>query len=205
MTKGGPAMTLNISCEELNIAMDVDLVASFKFTETHWPTSPFKSVPPQCAKKEFLIVPKSPKGEVNDIKARLWRLSFQEQERELMNGKDRFKPALRLMKKLRDTQEQGKISSYFLKTIFLNEAASKDKDFWCAPLSFVFMHMLKVYQECIENKKIPYYWYGKNNLLKGIEPKTLDNYKFKLKKIIDTIEKKFDSQPEIIAECICKS
>lgn len=185
--------------------MKMDLVASFKFTKDHWPDEPFEPIPDICRKKEFLVVPKSPKGKLNDTRERIWRLSFQEQERELLEGKERFKPALRLIKKLRNTQGQSMISSYFLKSLFLNETMkNKNPEFWHCSLSYMFMHMLQAYLNALKNENIPYYWNGKNNLLKGINKATLENYKNKLNKIVDVINKKYENQPDIIVDYICK-
>lgn len=64
--------------------------------------------------------------------------------------------------------------------------------------------MLKLYKDYLEKKNIPYFWNTKNNLLATINESTLDNYKFKLNKIINTIDKQFENQPEIMTKYICK-
>lgn len=64
--------------------------------------------------------------------------------------------------------------------------------------------MLYAYYACLEKKEIPYFWNKKNNLLKLIDERTLENYKFTLKKILDNIEKTFETDPSIIAKYICK-
>lgn len=64
--------------------------------------------------------------------------------------------------------------------------------------------MLKQYADYIEKKKIPYFWNKKLNLINDIDDSTLLNYKYSLNKIIKEIETKYESNPEIITEYICK-
>jgi hypothetical protein len=49
---------------------------------------------------EFFIVPKKPKAPDNQPIERYWRLSFQEQERLLMDNKRTLKPTIKLLKVL---------------------------------------------------------------------------------------------------------
>lgn len=95
--KGGPALTLKI--EGAGLKMDVDLVTCFIFSKDKWPKGGFKSNPVP-SKPDFFIVPKIPKcGGDAKIRERYWRLSFQEQERELMASKGKnFKPTIKLLK-----------------------------------------------------------------------------------------------------------
>lgn len=52
-----------------------------------------------CFQHGFLIVPKSPKDTPSsEVKSRYWRLSFQEQERRIIDNKGRLKSALKLIK-----------------------------------------------------------------------------------------------------------
>lgn len=198
LKKSGPALTALITYD--NIHLDVDLVVVFKMTADQWPPSPFKPLPKECgSKKEFLIVPKPPKTDVGK-KERYWRLSFQEQERVLIMGNNTCKPALRLLKKLRDTQNHTQISSYFIKTVFLHEIDKQDKAFWNSSLSFVFMHMLKTYRDYLASYKIPYYWNKNNNMLQNIHKTTIDNFKNYLTRVIDSVDKKVDENPYILGE-----
>lgn len=94
--------------------MDIDLVPCFRFNT--WPNGNYKKNPTESKvsyekegikqtcfnrdfQSEFFVVPKKPKNSPNlEVAGRYWRLSFQEQERILMDNKGRLKPALRLLK-----------------------------------------------------------------------------------------------------------
>ncbi|KAJ3660811.1 hypothetical protein Zmor_005242 [Zophobas morio] len=183
--KSGPALTLklegNLNGQDFKI--DIDLVPCFTFFDDHWPGNEYRPNPSQ-KKNTFFVVPKSPSEDA----PLHWRLSFQEQERELLSGYAVMKPTIRLIKKLRDRHEH-KIASYYIKTVFLWELEMLDKNFWNKPLSFVFVTMLRKYAEYIERKNIPYYWNDSNNLLGDLNEITASCIANKLKNIVDHIDK----------------
>ncbi|KAF2900412.1 hypothetical protein ILUMI_05774 [Ignelater luminosus] len=184
--KGGPAHTLKLEgiVNGKKVVMDVDLVPCFVFTKDKWPSSPYRPNP-VSNKPEFFIVPKKPGS--NGNVDRYWRLSFQEQERELMNGSRTLKPTIKLLKKLRDNQDHKAIASYFIKTVLLWEVTD-NRGLWNESLSYVFMFMLKKYKQFLENREIPYYWNRNNNLLKANDI-TLQNFANRIQYIIDDIER----------------
>jgi hypothetical protein len=57
---------------------------------------------------EFFIVPKKPKAPDNQPIERYWRLSFQEQERLLMDNKRTLKPTIKLLKVLYANQHASR-------------------------------------------------------------------------------------------------
>ncbi|XP_063910569.1 cyclic GMP-AMP synthase-like receptor [Zophobas morio] len=193
--KSGPALTLKISGS--GITMDVDLVPCFVFREDKWPKSGFKPNPVK-SKPEFFIVPKKPKT-TNETPSRYWRLSFQEQERVLIDNKRTLKPTIKLLKKLRDNLQHKSIASYYIKTVVLHISDTKSDDFWTNSLSYTFMTVLKEYINFIKNGKIPYYWNTNNNLIGGLNPSTLQNMVNRLNAMVTAIEKKPDD-PYTIAK-----
>lgn len=54
-SKSGPANTLRIHLPEEDVKMDIDLVASFKFTQSSWPPTPFKPYCDDFNGKVYLI------------------------------------------------------------------------------------------------------------------------------------------------------
>lgn len=76
--------------------MDVDLVTCFIFHGDMWPKPNFKANPVK-SKPDFFIVPKKPKSVEKDGST-YWRLSFQEQERVLIDNKRTLKPTIKLLK-----------------------------------------------------------------------------------------------------------
>ncbi|XP_019878052.1 cyclic GMP-AMP synthase-like receptor [Aethina tumida] len=181
--KGGPAFTLKIKGPN-GSNMDIDLVPCFRFTEEHWPQGFKKSTSQQ---KSFFIVPKPLP---DSTKSHYWRLSFQEQERELINNKGRLKPALRLLKQMRDTLNHHRIASYYLKTVFLwqVEEIGVDQSHWNSSLSYVFVCALKRYKEFLDSDNLPYFWEKKNNLLSGLHEDTLKNIRGSILKVLTDIE-----------------
>ncbi|XP_044271594.1 cyclic GMP-AMP synthase-like [Tribolium madens] len=198
--KAGPALTLKISGS--GMAMDVDLVTCFIFHGDMWPKPGFKSNPVKT-KPDFFIVPKKPKTEVGQS-SRHWRLSFQEQERVLIDNKRTLKPTIKLLKKLRDNLQHSAVASYYIKTVLLHIADKKPEEFWRNPLSYVFVTVLIEYKDCIEKGRIPYYWNTSNNLLGRVNAKNLENMANRLKAIISDIEKKKD-EPHAIAKYFLNS
>lgn len=188
VSKSGPAFTLKINgnINSKPIQLDVDLVPCFVFDDSKWPSGNFEKN--TTKEKKFFIVPKQPKIDSKNVK-QYWRMSFQKQERLIMSGNKNVKPAVKLIKKLRDKFQQNMISSYFIKTMFLWEVKKRPKPFWECSLSFVFVEMLQVYYDHLQRGKIPYYWNKQNNLIANISPITLSNMANRIKGYIDTINK----------------
>ncbi|KAJ8924711.1 hypothetical protein NQ315_000863 [Exocentrus adspersus] len=191
--RGGPAFTLKITN-----GMDVDLVPCFIFGKDKWPANGFKKNP--VTKKEtYFIVPK-PVKDVPGVSTRYWRLSFQEQERLIIESKIALKPALRLVKKLRDTMDHKAIASYYIKTVALWQASEKDVQYWRNSLSYVFMNLLKEYQNCLSVHKITYFWNKNNNLLQNIRSReTVTNLSNNIQRIINDIER-HPNDPYVVAK-----
>uniref|UniRef100_V5H2F2 Uncharacterized protein n=1 Tax=Anoplophora glabripennis TaxID=217634 RepID=V5H2F2_ANOGL len=203
--KQGPAFTLIIRGENLGqlVNLSIDLVPCFSFDYSRWPKNGFKPNPfsYNTDMSDFFVVPKYPKG-VPNYGGRYWRLSFQKQERYLIHNKGRLKPALKLLKKMRDTMNSNQISSYYLKTVVLWDAEKQDPNFWlCNSLSYVFMYILKTYQKCLSDKKIPYFWNKKYNLLESVSG-DLNNMSNRLKYIIDDIDRNVSQNPAVVLKYV---
>lgn len=195
-SQSGPALTLRLF-GKFGV-MDIDLVPAFKFGSKYWPQVAYRANP-SSEKMDFFIVPKMAKG--IDKGERYWRASFQSQERELINGKQRLKPALRLLKKLRNSLGHYLISSYALKTIVLWDVDSFD---WNSSLSSVFLKLLEKYRDCLQAKKILYYWNRSGNLLDGIPADTLTNHCNEITRKINNFKRNCDTNPKEIAKIILR-
>nr|CAH7745263.1 unnamed protein product [Callosobruchus chinensis] len=200
IAKSHPAFTLKLISEDRNIKLDIDLVPCFQFNNDQWPRGKYRPNPYPDKRDKFVVVPKKPKFECQNIN-RYWRLSFQEQERELITGhrNNTLKPALRLLKKLRDKHNHV-IVSYHIKTVFLWQVSEIEPEKWRQPLSVIFMMMLKKYAEMVKNKCIPYYWNKNFNMIGHIKDVTLTDIGNTLSNIINTIDKHVDEDPFIVAE-----
>ncbi|XP_068914558.1 cyclic GMP-AMP synthase-like receptor [Tenebrio molitor] len=202
--ESGPAVTLHIDVDG-DYRIDVDLVISFVFTENKWPEgvspNPYaKWLGRRTHLNEFFIVAKKPKN-VPDyfLPKRHWRLSFQEQERQLILQKWRLKPVGRLLKKMKKRQQHNQIASYYIKTVLLFMVEQRNDAFWKQSLSIVFLDTLETYTKYIRNKKIPYYWNEEYNLIGHIDPSTLANFADRLEYIINNI-KRNPNQPDTVVE-----
>jgi hypothetical protein len=202
-SKSGPALTLHVGVGDCTL--DVDLVISFVFTKDEWPHdspnpySKYLSCGGSSCFNEFFIVAKKPK-DVPDyvLPERHWRLSFQEQERQLIANKGRLKPVGRLLKKLKKKQQHDKIASYYIKTVLLFMVEQRSDAFWQQSLSHVFLDALETYTKYIRNKKIPYYWNEEYNLIGHVDHRTLTNFADKLENIIEDIKRNPDEPYTVV-------
>ncbi|KAJ8919790.1 hypothetical protein NQ315_006319 [Exocentrus adspersus] len=202
VSKAHPAFTLKLRNSDETINLDIDLVPCFQFTEDKWPQRGYRKNPFPKVRTHFLVVPKNPRRmEHCENIGRYWRLSFQEQERELISGQElkATKPAIKLLKKLRDKQNHIKIASYYIKTIFLWRVEVEDPELWQQSLSCVFMKMLKCYSDVLQSRNIPYYWNRDNNLIGHLKEPTLKDISNTVKNIISDVETHLDD-PFVIAK-----
>ncbi|XP_069686215.1 cyclic GMP-AMP synthase-like receptor [Periplaneta americana] len=201
LTKSGPAMTFNITIPPDNTKVDVDFVPVIEFTHPKWPPHHVRGLSADLIKAKrtsWFIVPKPKKGNTDGT---LWRLAFHEQEREMINDKGVLKPVCRLLKKFRDTQGIN-IASYYLKTMFLWEVDIRGREFWTQKQGFLFMHMLKVFRDKLQQKSIKYYWDKRYDLTEGCNVSHKKNVCDRLNKIIEKIEKEVETNPMIVAKFI---
>ncbi|VEN43689.1 unnamed protein product [Callosobruchus maculatus] len=200
VAKCHPAFTLKLISEDGSIKLDIDLVPCFQFGNTQWPKGQYRRNPMPQKRDKFLVVPKKPKPKCQNID-RYWRLSFQEQERELIGGcqNNTLKPALRLLKKLRDRHNHA-VASYHIKTVFLWQVSELEPEKWRQPLSKIFMMMLKKYGDMVKNKCIPYYWNKNFNMIGHFSDVTLNDIANTLANIIKIIDRYVDEDPFVVAK-----
>ncbi|XP_045465012.1 cyclic GMP-AMP synthase-like isoform X2 [Harmonia axyridis] len=188
-SKSGPAMTLKTDIEGKKVC--VDLVPCFIFTDQYWPAKPYRKNA-STSKGEFLVVPKDPKVIVSPYI--FWRLSFQEQEKDVITGKNGLKDTIRLLKLLRNRQfNESSFASYFIKTVMMLFSEKVDDTFWRNPRSYIFMMGLKYFGELLKQKTIPYYWNKEYNLLTGMKEATLIQMSNRIDRIIKNLENQNDS------------
>ncbi|XP_068628789.1 cyclic GMP-AMP synthase-like receptor [Battus philenor] len=184
--RSGPANTIIIIKED-NTVIDVDLVPTFAF---NLPKIPIKST--VCFKKvedtktsQYFVVPKPTSDEF------CWRLTFPIQERFLIKNKHNLKCTLRLLKHLRDVQGFKKLSSYYIKTLFLWEMEANNENFWVnKSLTFLLLYMLKVLRESLLKGIIKNYWCPEHNLIGKLKRDTCLNWGNRLTYIINELEMK---------------
>ncbi|XP_060517277.1 cyclic GMP-AMP synthase-like receptor isoform X2 [Cylas formicarius] len=185
----GPAITVIVG------GIYIDLVPTFEFDKIYWPIG-FRDKP-----GSFGIVPKPPRDRQDTQTSRYWRATFPKQEREMINGLQRLKPALRLLKKTRDTQGHSLIKSYFLKTMVLWEVERNATQFE-ENIGSVFMKLLELYKDCLKKKQIKNFWNERHNLLDGISDECLNNFHGRVIKIISKINCNYLQDPYIVAKYI---
>ncbi|XP_062530817.1 ADP-ribosylation factor-like protein isoform X1 [Bombyx mori] len=195
-SQSGPAETLIITNKSKGFSLSVDLVPALKFPENRWPiTKQYRQIPPNCRKGTWQLVGKPNKEAANKTdEVRSWRISMQNQERLLMHKTNNLRPALRLMKKLRDAQGMNAIASYFIKTLFLFEIVKVDDiTFWSknSP-SKLFKLMVSRLHEVLVSGKLPYFWNREHNLLWNVRRNVLNSYAAKLKPLIAILQQPDD-------------
>ncbi|XP_047020660.1 cyclic GMP-AMP synthase-like receptor isoform X1 [Helicoverpa zea] len=188
--ESGPAYTLNIRNDvgTDKYALDVDLVPVIKFTYPRVPEG-YRVIEGLQA-KDWFLVPKPNKALTdNTLKNRCWRISFQEQERELIKDCQALKTTIRLVKKLRDALEMKYIASYYIKSLFLKKVHDmQDKTYWRNKLSLLFRAMVQELYDAISKKDIPFFWNYEHNLIGGMKPTLQKIYCDKLKDVLAAID-----------------
>ncbi|XP_063621749.1 cyclic GMP-AMP synthase-like receptor [Cydia splendana] len=173
--------TLIVEDPQSGFRLDMDLVPALELLDQDSTRMPSK----RRKKGNFLVVPKPMKGGPDEDAA--WRRPLQLQGWDLLY----MKQAIRLIKKLRDSQGMDKIHSYYIKTIFYHESIEQEHDpeFWSrnAPAT-LFIHMIKRFHQYLETKNIPYFWNVDYNLIGNIDETILDGYAKKLKRFIKILE-----------------
>ncbi|KAF6200520.1 hypothetical protein GE061_004963 [Apolygus lucorum] len=181
--KSGPAMTAHISGK--NVDIDVDLVPVIEFSKTNAPPEPIRW---KNQVGEWFIVPKP-----IDENEFLWRLSFPEQEKKVMNGLNKLKVVNRLLKRMRDVFNWRPLSSYYIKSIFLWEAYErKEKDdatFFNKNLGYLLAYFLGKLQWYLEQQTLPFFWDKEFNLFHRINQPTLKGYAGRIRNVRTQIDK----------------
>ncbi|KAJ2939898.1 hypothetical protein O0L34_g6602 [Tuta absoluta] len=206
ISESGPAMTLYIRSLDprKNIQLDIDLVPALRFPINRWPIGKgyrrlpkseyykYHNIPAQRSDDFFMAVPK-PSWCRNSDPDECWRLAMHEQERILMHDTRNMRQAIRLMKKFRDAQGMEKIASYYIKTIFFWEvdAQKGNKEFWNHSPAYLFEYMLYKLYDYLNVGVLPYFWHignnSNNNLLHGIKRETLNEYAWKVFKLLKVL------------------
>ncbi|XP_023950456.2 cyclic GMP-AMP synthase-like receptor isoform X1 [Bicyclus anynana] len=189
----GPANTITIlKCD--GSVIDVDLVPTFLF---HLPTKPINSKVDfskveSTNNRSYFVVPKPGNDDFS------WRVSFPLQERQLLRDMNNLKGTIRLLKYFRDVQGFTKLSSYFIKTLFLWECEANENFWKNKSLSYLVLFMLKKLANCLEENRIRNYWCSSHNLLEKIKPSTCQNWYHRTSLILREIESIGARNPNII-------
>lgn len=199
--RSGPANTINIiKCN--NTVIDVDLVPTFAFTLPKKSVNSsvlFTKVSATNIQQYFVV----PKPTQNDFS---WRLTFPIQERHLIRGKNNLKSTVRIIKHLRDVQGFKKLSSYYIKTLFLWEIVPENEMMWKnKSLSFLVIYMLKKLRDCLIKGEIKNYWCPEHNLIEKIKKNTCQNWGNRLNVIVNALEKRGKCNASIVLDYFTKN
>ncbi|KAF7988625.1 hypothetical protein HCN44_001198 [Aphidius gifuensis] len=190
--KSGPAFTLIV--QEKNTKFSVDLVPALEFNK-----NPPKNITKYSTDKPcWHLVPKP--SRVGNKAYLDWRYCFSTYERKMLSKYGKYKPVIRQMKKLRDTQNwSSMIPSYYIETLFYHEFASGSTYPWCTN-SYIeaFIYMLEQLQLMCKKKCLKYFWLDHHNLLDGITWDQAHNITTRLEKIIKDVK----AQPSKLAEYV---
>lgn len=137
ISQNGPAETVYVtikspapgSCLEQGFQLSIDLVLGIYFP----PESLQTGSTSHNAKHGWVAIPKPINGS-GDYQNILFVPSYPEQESEELKNKCNMKPAIRLVKQMRDRKGVKNLKSYFIKTIFLRINKEKGPEFWNKPL-----------------------------------------------------------------------
>ncbi|XP_077285355.1 cyclic GMP-AMP synthase-like receptor [Arctopsyche grandis] len=184
MKKSGPAFTMNVQKINSALQFDVDIVFCLVFEQ--WPAS-FHKINNNVTVNEWLAVPKTPNSLVNQG-YKDWRYSFPQAEKYKLGNYMNLKNTIRMMKKLRDTNNMNYLASYYIKTLFLWEVDKQEPQFWQKNLGYLFVKMVGELYKAVENKRLDFYWNKEVNLLAGLSVNQLENCKITLKRLLEQIE-----------------
>ncbi|KAL0840682.1 hypothetical protein ABMA28_015876 [Loxostege sticticalis] len=198
-TGSGSAVTLTIENESSDLRMDVNLVPALRFPETRWPLNKYyRQIPETCKRGYWLIVPKPNEEASSEVgRRRSWRLAMHYQERELMHHCVNLRQAVRLLKKLCDSQKMDKISSYCIETLFLWEMqkrSSSFRNFWRVSPANLFKIMVQKLCWALRSRRIDYYWNEYNDLLAGVRMTDLALYDIKLGNLLELFKEEPDKE-----------
>ncbi|KOX71896.1 Protein MB21D1 [Melipona quadrifasciata] len=203
-SESGPAITLiiNIPYQNECIYISIDLVPalSFDIAVAERLTTKFHILK-ECRNKEWFAIPISEKDSYFDTSFR-WRLSFSHQENEMLEKYGPVKPIIRLIKKLRDTQNWKNIASYYIETVCLNKLTECNMDINKTTQTLFFFTMLKELHYALDEHKIKYFWNEDHNLLCRFHNIQISNIANHLKRIINDIIRKHAEDDLILAKYI---
>lgn len=183
MYKSGPAVTLTVHTPFSNY--DMDLVPCLKLDKSLYPKGYKKQ---NCNHIYAVSKPNKDKE---------WRLSFIEQELSILRDNGHVKPAIRLLKFLRDQRDHKLIKSYFIVTVAMWDLETTN--FNGKSLSFAFMTLLESLYKHICERKIPFYWNPNLNLLNKCHRDYLFNLENQLLNILKKLRSS-NSNPNVLNE-----
>ncbi|KAG8194511.1 hypothetical protein JTE90_013263 [Oedothorax gibbosus] len=145
---------------------------------------------------ETFLVPKpySPSGQApvnrNEI-PRLWRTHFPDAENKLIHDVGCVKPVIKLLKLLRDKENWKILASYYLKTVVMwMILENNDKTYWKEDkLDLRFIEALKRLAAFVKDRKIPYFFSKKYNLIEKMNENQAFNLYNRITALINYVEK----------------
>ncbi|XP_059488571.1 cyclic GMP-AMP synthase-like receptor isoform X2 [Neocloeon triangulifer] len=188
LKKSGPAMTLEIG------GLSIDVVPVFGFITP--PPHPIRT--PKPLNRSWFIVPKPLKNEQSISDA--WRVSFYQFEKDIIRDYGRIKPAIKLIKKLRDEQNWQSLYSYAIKNaaLWMKESGELSEN---DNTDLAFIKLLRGIQKYLQDGFLPFYWEKRGNMLRmgNVERTNLAN---RITRLIRNIEQNWEANPAYIGELI---
>ena len=172
----GPAVQLDITDKTMGKKLSADLVPSFQLSATDYFVA--KSY---TGKKSPACDPKL-----------LWRQSFSMREKARLQEMDKEDHGcrhelLRIVKTLiRAETTFAKLTSYHLKTVFLQYNSNPRLQWGAAMLGERFIEYMEMLYTALANKSLDHFWVKGVNLLDSIQGKTLENMADRLHRILDS-------------------
>ncbi|XP_037043927.1 uncharacterized protein LOC119079929 isoform X2 [Bradysia coprophila] len=207
-TNHGPAITLDVNVRSSTHGgigdFSIDLVPALQFqVHSKWVADKqAKSIVKDC--RFWNTIPKPNKLRLH--KNRDWICSYAEIERDLLNGRNRLKPLIRIFKKIRDKVKLENLKSYYIKTILLHQRLQKPDDYWNGTLSVLFLEMFDVILKHFQTKTLWSLWHNNYNLLSQLRENQIDAIYLNLKSIKDTMVKNLvNEKPDLIYKQILTS
>lgn len=202
----GPAVTVHVQCDE-NSKFSIDFVGALEFSESEvWIADTVvqkNRLLNNSGKNFWNVVPKPRKMTIprryyapsknqpstgannmrNPNKNRDWICSYASIERELINGKQSMKPLIRIFKKIRDNYKMTNLKSYYIKQIFIHQLIRTTPAYWERSLGDLFLRMLDVVIERLEERNLPFIWHRTFSLLYHLNREQLDDLVCNFKRI----------------------
>lgn len=168
---GGPAKTI-ILVKTNGGVIDIDLVPVFECSVNKPPGINGNVYAKVAHNLQCFIVPKpyqpSKQAPVNALEiSRLWRSHYPKAEADIIHNIGCVKPVIKLLKLLRDKENWKILASYYLKTVVMWMILdNSDPEYWKENhLGERFLEALKKLQKYVTERRIPYLFSSRYNLL----------------------------------------
>lgn len=138
------AVAYNVYVRDLNnpdIKISIDMVPAIEFGPCNWIQIRSYGVVKPSHFCNFMAVAKKASYKPKNTFAHTFMMVNSRSERDILLNRQHLKPALRLLKSLRDKYEMNRLKSFFITNVFLWQVEIQPLDFWEKPLGYVFLYV----------------------------------------------------------------